>query len=91
MARDYFSAQKRDMIRSLFRQGKGLSAIAKLVGCSRGGVWRVLGPGRSYTKAVRHPRIDDSILLTVPKDTRDLTARLCGDPLPGRRAIDRMI
>lgn len=24
----------------------------------------------------------------IPKDTRDLTAQLCGDPLPGRRAID---
>lgn len=24
----------------------------------------------------------------IPKDTRDLTARLCGDPLPGRRALD---
>lgn len=25
----------------------------------------------------------------IPPDTRDLTARLCGDPLPGRRALDR--
>jgi hypothetical protein len=25
----------------------------------------------------------------IPRDTRDLTARLCGDPLPGRRAIDQ--
>ncbi len=24
----------------------------------------------------------------IPPDTRDTTARLCGDPLPGRRAID---
>lgn len=24
----------------------------------------------------------------IPPDTRDLTGRLCGDPLPGRRAID---
>lgn len=27
----------------------------------------------------------------IPPDTRDLTARLCGDPLPGRRAIDMRI
>lgn len=25
----------------------------------------------------------------IPSDTRDLTARLCGDPLPGRSALDR--
>lgn len=29
-------------------------------------------------------------LAEIPPDTRDLTARLCGDPLPGRRAIDRI-
>lgn len=28
-------------------------------------------------------------LAEIPEDTRDLTARLMGDPLPGRRAIDR--
>jgi hypothetical protein len=30
-------------------------------------------------------------LRAIPKDTRDLTALLCGDPLPGRRAIDRVL
>lgn len=25
----------------------------------------------------------------IPADTRDLTARICGDPLPGRSALDR--
>lgn len=25
----------------------------------------------------------------IPRDTRDLTARVCGDPLPGRSALDR--
>lgn len=25
----------------------------------------------------------------IPRDTRDLTAQLCGDPLPGRSALDR--
>jgi hypothetical protein len=28
-------------------------------------------------------------LAEIPPDTRDLTARLMGDPLPGRRSIDR--
>lgn len=25
----------------------------------------------------------------IPQDTRDLTARICGDPLRGRSALDR--
>lgn len=28
-------------------------------------------------------------LTSIPRDTRNLTARLCGDPLPGRSALDR--
>lgn len=33
-------------------------------------------------------RLDVKNLPPIPKDTRDLTARICGDPLVGRRAID---
>lgn len=29
------------------------------------------------------------LLREIPKDTRDLTARICGDPLPGRSELDR--
>lgn len=29
-------------------------------------------------------------LAEIPYDTRDLTARIFGDPLPGRSALDRM-
>lgn len=28
-------------------------------------------------------------LAEIPADTRNLTARICGDPLPGRSALDR--
>lgn len=35
------------------------------------------------------PRIDDSVLATVPADTRTITGRAFGDPLPGRSALDR--
>lgn len=28
------------------------------------------------------------LLASIPKDTRGLTARICGDPLPGRSALD---
>lgn len=31
----------------------------------------------------------ERLLRAIPADTRDLTGRLCGDPLPGRSALDR--
>ena len=30
-------------------------------------------------------------LALIPEDTRDTTARICGDPLPGRSALDRRL
>ena len=30
-------------------------------------------------------------VLAIPKDTRDLTARIAGDPLPTRSALDRKV
>src|SRR5690348_11394150 len=30
------------------------------------------------------------LMKQIPPDTRDLTAQLCGDPIPGRRAIDKI-
>lgn len=30
-----------------------------------------------------------SHLQTIPRDTRDLTGRIMGDPLPGRSALDQ--
>ena len=29
-------------------------------------------------------------MAAFPADTRNLTARVCGDPLPGRSALDRL-
>lgn len=31
------------------------------------------------------------LMASIPEDTRPLSARLCGDPLPGRSALDRMM
>lgn len=31
----------------------------------------------------------DAKLREIPDDTRSLTARICGDPLPGRSALDQ--
>lgn len=46
------------------------------------------GPGqRDY---VRPPEQDVMMRLAeIPPDRRDLTSRFCGDPLPGRSALDR--
>ncbi len=30
-----------------------------------------------------------ALLASIPEDTRDLTQRICGDPLPGRSALHR--
>lgn len=36
----------------------------------------------------RHEHTENDIELAVPPDTRSITARICGDPLPGRSALD---
>lgn len=42
-------------------------------------------------QAARNPPEEDwkSRIAEIPTDTRGLTGRLCGDPLPGRSAWDR--
>lgn len=49
--------------------------------------------GMKHKGIVPYERIDVAELrrlqAQIPEDTRDLTAFLCGDPLPGRRAIDQ--
>lgn len=42
--------------------------------------------------ANQHSATRDAIearLAEIPEDTRSLTGRICGDPLPGRSALDR--
>jgi hypothetical protein len=50
-------------------------------------------PSSLDRRGVRESRPDEEILRRliqeVPDDTRTLTGRLLGDPLPGRRAIDK--
>lgn len=36
-------------------------------------------------------RDGERLLAQVPADTRDLTGRICGDPLPTRSALDRKL
>jgi hypothetical protein len=45
---------------------------------------------RSWSKPAYSARLDaDAAQQRVPDDTRGMTARICGDPLPGRSALDR--
>lgn len=48
----------------------------------------MIGKAQHKTEDWRDRAAKDARLKTVPEDTRDLTALICGDPLPGRRAID---
>lgn len=36
-----------------------------------------------------HPDVLRQRYAEIPEDTRSVTAIICGDPLPGRRAIDQ--
>ena len=41
--------------------------------------------------AVLRKQADETLATyQMPKDTRDITGRFCGDPLPGRSALDKM-
>lgn len=45
---------------------------------------------RSWIKPSYSARLDaDAALQRVPDDTRGTTGRICGDPLPGRSALDK--
>lgn len=50
-----------------------------------------LGAGRGAGQVQRTMTPDEArrAIESVPMDTRDLTARLLGDPLPGRSALDK--
>lgn len=42
------------------------------------------------TVSTKEARIDaERMWRELPSDTRGLTARICGDPIPGRSALDR--
>lgn len=45
----------------------------------------------TFTRGINSTRLQAERLMDeIPHDTRDLTARVCGDPLPGRSALDKM-
>jgi hypothetical protein len=52
---------------------------------------RRLAAGQNIVQPKTHPvrQQAEKLLAQIPEDTRSLTARLAGDPLPGRSALDR--
>lgn len=76
------------------RTGSSLAAIAHDLGCSRRTLCRALhDAGVMSIKSHADARPSASELMErvreIPLDTRDLTAKVFGDPLPGRSALDR--
>lgn len=86
------------------KSGATYEDLAAMLNCSKGTVERLLqrhgmtrkykprGP-RSLPEAALDARLKQrarEMWFKVPADTRDLTARLMGDPLPGRSALDQL-
>lgn len=69
---------------SMFKAGYAWPEIGKALGVcpETARDWWRKGIGFSERPEIRK-------LPPVPKDTRSITGRLCGDPLPGRSALDR--
>jgi hypothetical protein len=90
--------------KALLAEGKTWGVIAKLVGSTYFTVRCELDPSYRSRRAAqirearaRKPPSTKAVTLeeaqraiaAIPDDTRALTARLLGDPLPGRSALDR--
>jgi hypothetical protein len=70
----------------MYEAGRTISAICNVFGCSDGAVMdHLMKQGINFRKSSQ-----DELLPDVPADTRTLTGQLCGDPLPGRSALDKM-
>jgi hypothetical protein len=69
----------------MYEAGKTISAITNKYGCSDGVVM-----GWLSKKGINPRQRQAEELPPIPPDTRCLTGLLCGDPLPGRSALDKM-
>lgn len=80
------------------KQGASQEQIAAAIGVSQVTVHRMLKKPEYYSVSrhstrtgsfgVERDAMAAKLFQQIPKDTRDLTARFCGDPLPGRSALD---
>lgn len=96
-------AWKHQEVERLVLEGKTESAIMAIAGVSNSVVLRIRdrlvaegrverkasgsGSSAAFKIAVRHQA--ERLMEDVPADTRNLTQRIMGDPLPGRSALDR--
>jgi hypothetical protein len=83
----------------MYRHGNKAYVIAKHFGVDADWLKRRIIPGYSEKRNAQKWRTtalngarrkSTEPIPKVPKDTRSFTARFCGDPLPGRSALDRM-
>lgn len=84
------------LAKQMYRLGNKPYTIARHFGVGYEWLKRRIVPGYSGTRSNcsgfirpirKKPREN---VPSVPKDTRDFTARFMGDPLPGRSALDKM-
>lgn len=89
-ARSTTIAQDREIVR-LRREGLEHRHIAAIVGCSKNAVLARLTEAGLTDPAYGRPTNEEyrRKIREIPPDTRDLCARLMGDPLPGRSALDQ--
>jgi len=81
----------------LYAAGKGYRQISAALGVSETSVRRMVGKlevirvggDRRYTERAEEKAAAKKLLRQIPQDTRGLTARIAGDPLPGRSALDQ--
>jgi hypothetical protein len=71
-----------------FAEKRNASVRARRARYSREPTGKVHQPGWHTSAAEK--RDGERLLKLVPPDTRDLTARVFGDPLPGRSALDKL-
>lgn len=81
-------------IAELRRAGVPKEHVAKQLRCSRSTVERYeLGYDSFFKSGPKTNELSAAELLArlaeIPPDTRSLTGRILGDPLPGRSALDR--
>lgn len=81
-----YSDEDRALMREMHRDGKTWWQIGQHFGVS-GESARCAAHWIGRTAVQQN--IIEQLFAAIPKDTRGLTARLCGDPLPGRSALDR--
>jgi hypothetical protein len=102
MSRRLLSADQLAEISQLAAQGWTLNRLAERFNCHHMTIRRALNPalypmpGRPKTLKRENAtpvalRQDFAARLTeIPPDTRSLTGKIFGDPLPGRSAFDRL-